>query len=332
MKYFEHFDVKSIDEAAQLLKKCESARIIAGGSDLIGGLKDDLWEQFPEQVVNLKTISGLKEITVEDGALHIGALVTLTEIERSDVVKSEWFALAEAARRTASPILRSIGTIAGNICQENRCWYYRYPNKLGGRVNCVRKTGKSCFAVLGDHRFHSIFGAVNKCIAVNPSDTAPALMVLDARVQTNKREIPIGGFFSASLGSGSTVLEHDEIVLKIIVPAAPKGRKSKFLKIAYRKSIDFAIVNCAVSLVLENSVVVDSRVCLNAVYNNPVRCEEVEALLKGKTLNEDLTKEAGELAVAKAKSLFQNIYKVQIAKTLVGDTLMACLKTVKNKE
>lgn len=324
MKRFNHYDAGSIKEAVKLLNESEGpAYVIAGGSDLMGCLKDNLWMEAPERVVNLKTIPGLKEITVKDGALHIGAMVTLTELAESDTVKEQWPGLAEAARRTASPLLRNMGTVAGNICQENRCWYYRYPDKIGGRIDCVRKGGKRCLAVPGDHRFHSIFGQIKKCIAVNPSDTAPAFVALNATIKTTKRDIPIDEFFSAEMGAQSTILDRDEIVIEIVVPATDPT--NAFRKIAYRKSIDFALVNCAASLTIEGGKVTAARICLNGVHNNPRRCETSEELLIGKELTEELAQEAGELAVAEAKPLFQNVYKVQMAKTIVADTLMDSL-------
>lgn len=325
MKRFDHFDATTVEEAVTLLNESEGpSYVIAGGSDLMGCLKDNLWMESPERIVNLKTIPGLKELRVDDDGLHIGAMVTLTEIAESDTVKEQWPGLAEAARRTGSPLLRNMGTIAGNICQENRCWYYRYPDKIGGRIDCVRKGGKRCLAVPGDHRFHSIFGQVKKCIAVNPSDTAPALIALEATIKTTKRDIPVDKFFSAEMGAQSTILDRDEIVTEIIIPTPKAGSSSAFEKIAYRKSIDFAIVNCTVSITIEDDMVTAARICLNGVHNNPRRCEPSEELLIGKKLTVALAQEAGELAVAEAKPLFQNIYKVQMAKTIVTDTLLEC--------
>ncbi|WP_421899388.1 FAD binding domain-containing protein [Maridesulfovibrio sp.] len=325
MRRFNHFDASSIEEAVSLLQEYKDASyVIAGGSDLMGCLKDNLWMEYPKAIINLKTIPGLNEINVEEDGLHIGPLVTLTELSECAPVKETWPGLAEAARRTASPLLRNMGTVAGNICQENRCWYYRYPDKIGGRIDCVRKGGKRCLAVPGDHRFHSIFGAVKKCIAVNPSDTAPAFVALDATIKTSKREIAIDEFFSAENGAGSTILEHDEIVTEIFVPRPQAGSASAFMKIAYRKSIDFAIVNCAASITVTDGKISAARICLNGVHNNPRRCETSEEALIGKLLSEELAAEAGELAVAEAKPLFQNIHKVQMSKTIVADTLMEC--------
>ena len=194
------------------------------------------------------------------------------------------------------------------------------------RSDCVRKGGKRCLAVPGDHRFHSIFGAVKKCIAVNPSDTAPAFVALDTTIKTTKRDIPIDDFFSAEIGAQSTVLDRDEIVIEIVVPRPEAGSISAFRKIAYRKSIDFALVNCAASVALVDGKIVSARICLNGVHNNPRRCETSEKALIGKELTKELAQEAGELAVAEAKPLLQNGFKVQLAKTIVSDTLMDCVR------
>ena len=142
----------------------------------------------------------------------------------------------------ATPHVRDMGTIGGNIAQLHRCWYFRKPEN---RFACIRKGGKQCFAMTGDNRYHSIFGAVNGCIAVHPSDIAPALIALNAKVVTDRRTIEAENFFDVKK-PGNTVLAADEIITEIQIPAPPAGAKSAFLKFAIRKSIDFPIVNCAV--------------------------------------------------------------------------------------
>lgn len=327
MRRFDHINATSIEQAVSLLQEAQGpAYAIAGGSDLMGAMKDNVWMQAPECIVNIKTIPDLSYIRVEKDGLHIGALTTLTEIAESAVIRQTWPALAEAARRTASPILRNIGTIAGNICQENRCWYYRYPDKLGGRIDCVRKGGKPCLAIPGDHRFHSIFGAVKKCVAVNPSDTAPALHVLQAVAVTTKRRIPMADFFSAEMGAGSTILDRDELVTEIVIPKPQADSYNAFDKIAYRKSIDFALVNCAISLDFNGKTVKKAHICLNGVYNIPWRCTAAEDLLQSQNLTADLAAEAGKQAVAGAKPLLQNGFKVAIASTMVTDMLLGCFE------
>jgi xanthine dehydrogenase YagS FAD-binding subunit len=325
MKQFKHIDAATVDEAVSSLNRYQGkSRVIAGGTDLLGGLKDAIWPQEPEVIVNLKTISGMQYLRKDADGLKIGALTSLTEIAESSLIRDKYTALHQAALRTASPLLRNLGTVAGNICQENRCWYYRYPKKLGGRIDCVRKGSEQCLAVTGDHRYHSIFGALNKCIAVNPSDTAPALVVLEAKIKTSKRLIAIEEFFSAKNGMKSTILDDDEIITEIQLPQAGARMKSAFKKMALRKTIDFAIVNCAVALTTASAKISSAKICLNAVHNNPYRCLAGEDVLVGKVLDDLNAEAAGAAAVLKAKPLKQNKYKVQMAKTLVRDTVMAC--------
>ena len=320
MKAFEHINAKSIDEASAILSG-GNAVVNAGGTDLVGALRFQILNDYPEKVVNLKSIPGLDYIKEESGVLKIGAMTRLEDIAASDVVKSKYSALAQAADRTASPHIREQGTIAGNICQMNRCWYFRKPDN---RFFCIRKGGNMCFAMAGDNRYHSIFGAVNACIAVNPSDTAPALVALNATIKTNKRDIPAEDFWAVAI-PGSTVLEEDEIVTEIQVPAPPSGAKSAFFKTAIRKSIDFPIVNCAA--MISGS---DARICLNAVYNKPYRATKGEDAIKGKTINEENADAAAEAALSEANGLPGRAdnpgtkYKIQIAKAMVKRSILAC--------
>ena len=330
MQAFDHIRATSVDDAVQALRTHKGkACIEAGGTDLIGCLKDRLWLEYPEAIINIKNVPSLKDVTEHEGGLRIGTLTTLTEVSESERVRAAYPGLAEAARRTASPLLRNMGTLGGNICQENRCWYYRYPNRLGGHIPCVRKGGTKCLAVPGDNRYHSIFGAVNKCIAVNPSDTAPALVALDAAIVTDRRVIPAETFFSAAHGKQSTVLETDEIVTAIDLPAHTRntdsdtGRSvSTFRKVAFRKSIDFALVNCAAWLRFEGDNVADARICLNGVYNCPVRATAAEEILKGGPLTADQVEAAADAALAGAKPLLANYFKVPMSHATLVDTLL----------
>jgi len=325
MQRFEHFNASTANEAVSILNEYgEHAKVIAGGTDLLGCLRDGIWPEPPRAIINLKTVSELNYIAEEDDGVRIGAVTTLAEVADSALIREKYASLGEAARRTASPLLRNIGTLAGNICQENRCWYYRYPNQLGGRIDCIRKGGKKCLAVQGDNRYHSIFGAVNKCIAVNPSDTAPALVALSARIETSQRVIDIDAFFTAKNGMKSTVLEEGEIVTAIFLPKADPGWRTAFKKIALRKTIDFSIVNCAVAVMMRDSSISAARICLNGVHNNPYRPLAAEEILIGRSLEDVAARAAGEEAIAHAKPLPMNRYKVQMAQELVVDTLLAC--------
>jgi xanthine dehydrogenase YagS FAD-binding subunit len=314
MKAFSHTNAKTLAEASAALVAGQ-AEIIAGGTDLIGRLKDNILPGYPTALINIKTIPGLDYIKEEGGVLKIGATTRLADIAAHPVIKLKYTALAQAAGRVATPHVRDMGTIGGNINQMHRCWYFRKPED---RFNdCVRKGGKTCYAVMGDHRYHSIFGMENKCFAVHPSDTAPALIALNATIVTTKRQIKAEEFWTVGYPQ-STVLAPGEIVTAIYVPAPPAGAKSAFVKFAIRKSIDFPIVNCAV-LVGGGA----PRIALNAVAPKPYRATKAEAAIAGKAINEETAEAAGAAAVEDTIPLNSNNYKVQIARTLVKRALLA---------
>lgn len=323
MKTFAHFNALTIDEAVTLLRRYGGkASVVAGGTDLLGKMKDRILPTYPEALVNLKTIPGLDFIKEESGKLRIGALTRLEDIAHDGTVKGGYTALAQAAHRTASPHLREMGTIGGNLCQDIRCWYYRNPNN---RFPCLRKGGGRCYALDGDTRYHSIFGGSVEegCIAVHPSDTAPALIALNGEVRTSKRTIGAEDFFQVGV-SKTTVLEGDEVVTEIQVPRPEAGTKSAFLKFALRKSIDFAIVDCAVMVTTKKGKVEAARICLNAVFVKPYRARKAEEAIVGKVLNEANAEAAGEAAVMGAAPRPDNGYMVQVAKVMVKRALLDC--------
>jgi len=317
MRKFTHIDAKTVVEAVAALAKGK-AMVNAGGTDLIGTLRFNVLpeDMYPETVVNIKTITpNLDYIKEEGGILKIGALTRLEDIAKSTTVKTKYAALAEAALKTASPHIREMGTIGGNICQFNRCWYFR---KEGNRFFCVRKGGGMCYATAGENRYHSIFGGVMACMAVNPSDTAPALVALNAKIVTSKKTIDAEKFWAVKV-PGSTVLDADEIVTEIQVPTPASGVKSAFIKFAIRKSIDFPVVNCAAAI---SST--DARICLNAVYNLPYRATKAEDAIKGKTIDEANAEAAGTAAVTGVMALTMNKWKIQVAKAMVKRAILAC--------
>jgi xanthine dehydrogenase YagS FAD-binding subunit len=314
MKAFNHTNAKTLLEAKTALAGGK-ATLIAGGTDLLGTLKDNVLPTSPATLVNIKTIKpSLDYIKEEAGVLKIGATTRLADIASHETVNKKYTAIAQAASRVATPHVRDMGTIGGNIAQLHRCWYFRKPEN---RFPCVRKGGTQCFAMMGDNRYHSIFGNVNKCIAVHPSDIAPALIALNASVVTTTRKINAENFFDVKF-PGNTVLLPGEFITEIQVPAPPAGAKSAFLKFAIRKSIDFPIVNCAV-MVGGGA----PRIALNAVAPKPYRAVKAEKAIAGKPINEANAEAAGAAAVEDAKPLAATKYKVQIAKTLVKRALLA---------
>jgi xanthine dehydrogenase YagS FAD-binding subunit len=321
MNKFIHLNATSVDEAVSILRRYGSrASLIAGGTDLLGKLKDEVMPSYPEAIVNLKSIPGLDFIRQEGTVLKIGALTRLADIAADPIIQNQYTALAKAAHRTASPHLREMGTLGGNLCQDIRCWYYRSPNN---RFPCLRKSGGLCYALEGDDRYHSIFGGSveDGCIAVHPSDTAPALIVLDARIQTSKRTIKACNFFSVD-ECKTTILDYDEIVTEIHVPLPP-GR-STFTKFSLRKAIDFPIVNGAAMIALSEDVVSAAHICLNAVYVVPYPVTLAEEVLVGKPLDEGNAQAAAEAAVLYAKPRHRNQFMVEVARALVKKMVLAC--------
>jgi len=326
MRKFKHINARTIEEAASSLRRYGNrACIIAGGTDLLGKMKDEILPRYPEALINIKTVPGLDSISEEDGIFRIGALATLEDIADDARIQSACTALAQAAGRTASPHLRTMGTLGGNICQDIRCWYYRNPNN---RFPCLRKGGGRCYAIDGDNRYHSIFGGSveDGCCAVHPSDTAPALVALSAEVATSKRVIKIEDFFRVDVEK-TTALDADEIVTEVRIPKPAEGSKSSFLKLAIRKSIDFPIVNCAAMVTGAEGTVETARICLNAVYVKPYRAVKAEAAVEGKSIDDDTAEAAGIAAVSDARPMKHNGYMVPIANALVRRSILACKTT-----
>jgi len=321
MRLFTHVNATTLEEAIAALRRYgKKASIIAGGTDLLGKMKDEILPTYPEAVVNVKSIPGLDVITLKGGMLTIGALTRLEDVATNETIQGDYRGLAEAARRTASTHLREMGTIGGNICQDIRCWYYRNPNN---RFPCLRKGGGRCYAIDGDNRYHSIFGGSVEqgCYAVHPSDTAPALIALDATIRTTKRTIRAEDFFYVA-PMKTTILDDDEIVIEIVIP--PSTGKSAFVKFALRKAIDFPIVNCAAMIATSGKKVVSARICLNAVYLKPYRVFAAEEIIVGKTITEANAEAAGAAGVAIAKPMTHNAYMVPVAKAMIKRAILGC--------
>ncbi len=317
MKKIAHIDATTVDEAVSALAQGK-AEIIAGGQDVLTMLKAMVSLNAPDTLVNIKTIPGLADLKEEGGMLKIGTLVTLTTLAESTLVQGNYAALAEAARRSCSPEIRNAGTIGGNISQKLRCWYYRAEFNA---FDCIRKNPSGiCYALIGDNRYNSIFGAVLGCVGVNPGDLAPALVVLDAKVVTTKNTTGYDAedFWSAENGEKTTVLDDDEIITEIQVPTPAAGTKSWTLKFAIRKSWDFPIVTAAAAISSS-----DARICLNAVHNNPRRVTAAEDVIRGQPITEANAEAAGVAAVDGTTALTDNKYMVQIAQTMVKRVLLA---------
>ena len=328
MKAFEWANPTTIAEAVQLLKSAsaatdvdEAARPIAGGQDLLTTMKD--YTTRPSRVVNLKNIRGLDQIQSNaKTGLTIGALVTLTQLEEHSVVRASFPGLAEAAHSVATPQIRNLGTVGGNLCQRPRCWYFRLEE-----VICLKKGGSECYAASGENKYHAILGGGPSYI-VHPSDLAPMLVALGASVSVvgadGKRVIPLDKFFTLPDQNirRENVLRNDEIITQIQVPASPVAAHSTYLKFRERESMDFAMASVAAAVQLSgNKSVAQARLVLGGVAPIPWRAPEAEQFLLGKSLNAEVLAEAARLALKGAQPLEKNGYKVPLAQTLVRRAL-----------
>jgi xanthine dehydrogenase YagS FAD-binding subunit len=323
MKSFEWTNPATINEAVRLLGASpstdvdEAPRPIAGGQDLLTTMKD--YTSRPARIVNLKSIPGLNKITVNARGLTIGALVTLTELEEHEGVRKNFPGLAEAAHSIATPQIRNLGTVGGNLCQRPRCWYFRLEE-----VNCLKKGGSECYAATGENKYNAIIAGGPSYI-VHPSDLAPMLLALGARVTAvgaqGRRVIPLDKFFTLPDQGNirrENVLKNDEIITEIYVPASPLASTSTYLKFKERESLDFALASVAAAVQLApNKTVRAARIVLGGVAPIPWRVPAAEKYLAGKQLNADVLAEAGKIALAEAKPLEKNAYKVPLTQTLV---------------
>jgi len=323
MKDFKHVNARTVDEAISLLKSCKGvANLIAGGTDLLGILKDRILPNYPDTIINLKTIQNLDYIMEDGECLKIGALVKLEDIAQSPLIRERYRILADAAKAVATPQIRNLGTIGGNLCQDVRCLYYRYPHQMGGRLLCKRKGSGPCFAVTGDNRYNAIMGGEG-CFAVCPSDMAVVFTALDADIKVagadGTKLIPIKDFYTNS----GNVLGATDIITECRIPFPSNNERSAFLKFRLRDSIDFAIVSVASSITITKGLCEEARIVLGAAAPVPMRVSEAEELIKGKAPTEEVAEQAACIAVEKANPLSMNAYKIQIAKNLVKQSILA---------
>ena len=317
---FSHIRPTSVREALAVLED-KDALIHAGGSDLIGCLRDGVFTT--DTLVSLGSIPELSGITASaDGGLKIGAMTTISEIADNEAIGSGYTALADAAKVVASPQLRNQGTIAGNLCQKPRCWYYR------GDFDCLRKGGEICYAYSGENQYHCIFGG-DMCYIVHPSDTAPALAALGAvcRVSspTASRSVAVDALHMppADDPQRETVLDDDEIITEIVIPRAPAGLRSSYRKVRSRASWDFAVAGVALALVFDGDTVRSAHVFLSGAAPVPWRSTAVEKAITGKALDSATIAAAAEASVAGAEPLSENGYKIELFKGLVTEQLEA---------
>lgn len=320
MRQFAYARPTSVEDAISLLGSDGTTRPLGGGTDLLTLMKADLLR--PDRLIDVKRLEDLPA-TIEATAdgLVIGARVTLSDLENHELVGQLYPALAEAAGLAATPQLRNMATVAGNLLQRPRCWYFR--NSL---FNCWLKGGDDCPARGGENQLHALF-ATGPCVAVHPSDLASALEALDATVQVRgtkgDRSIPTSEFFGQPKEDRrrETTLGEDELILSVTVPPSADGARNTYFKAMDRKVWAFALVGVAVSLHQEDGMIANAHVVLGGVAPIPWRCPEAERVLNGETPNPDLFARAADAALGDAAPLAHNGYKVPLAKGLINQAL-----------
>lgn len=321
---FSYVSAKSIKQAIDL-SQLSGTHVMAGGTDLLGCLRDGLLSA--SKIVSLSRLDVLHAIRKnEDGGAFIGAMTPLSEIAEDPTMIEQYGALAQAASEVASPQLRNQGTLGGNICQKPRCWYYR------GEFHCLRKGGNACFAETGENQYHAIFGGED-CHYVHPSDTAPALVALGAEVfisgPNGKRRVPAERFFLLPSQDmlRETVLEPGEIVVGVGLPPVPEGFKSRYRKARARRSWDFALAGVALACTMDGDRVVSGRVVFSGVAPIPWRAKLVESAIAGEHLNQAVIHRAMDAAVFGAKPLGKNAYKLKLLQGLLQEQLLEISKS-----
>ncbi len=317
MANFELYQPTTMDSALNLMRRYgDSGWVLAGGQDSFDWFKDRA--KNPSAVIDINGIDALHGIRETGDGIEIGALTTLTEIETSVPIKAQYSVLADAARHVASPQIRNVGTIGGNVCQDARCWYYRYG------LDCYRAGGNTCYADTpeGIDREHCLFDA-DRCIAVSPSDTAPALIVLDARMVVvngdGEREVRAEDFF---IGpdvdiTRMTILRTGDLLKSIVVPNTWAGARFYFEKVADRNTWDFALVNIASAMRVRNNTIADIRMACGGVACVPRRLTVVEEVVAGSPQDGASADLAASAASRGATPLNYNGFKIPLMESLV---------------
>jgi xanthine dehydrogenase YagS FAD-binding subunit len=323
MKAFTNANPRDLPQAVKLIDQAHAAgneaAIAGGGSDLLGMVKERL--VTPDVIVHLKSIKGLDQVAQAGGGARIGGLITLDSLSSHALIRKQYAVLAEAAETVATPQIRNVGTLAGNVCQRPWCWYFR------NGFPCYKAGGNQCFSITGENQFHAIFGGGPSFI-VHPSDTAPALVALDAKFRitgpSGERTLSAADFFVLPKQNAAreNALANNEVLAAVEVPAPRTGSRSTYHKIMDREAWTHAVVSAAVVLEMDKDTCRSARIVLGGVAPIPWRVEGAERLLAGQRITPELAARVGEAAVAGATPLGKNAYKVPLTKNVVARTVL----------
>jgi xanthine dehydrogenase YagS FAD-binding subunit len=322
MKNFEYYRPKTAAQAVALLDdKWGTAELLAGGTDLLDLQKEYIAQ--PDKVVSLRDLDGdYGKIFGDEHVFLIGAQATLAEIAANPTVRKNYPALATAAGDIGGPQIRNMGTLGGNLCQRNRCWYFR-----DEPTQCLLKGGDKCFAIDGENRYHAIFTQGHKCVIVNPSTLAPVLIALGASAEVlgpkGKRTIKLADFFHApsSANEREHVLKPNEMILSVNLPAKAPPKNASY-EVRHKQSYDWPLVQAAVAFKYEDNKATDVRIALGHVAPTPHVAEAAAKALEGKEVTEATASAAGEAAAQGAMPLSQNAYKVKLVAVAVKRALL----------
>jgi xanthine dehydrogenase YagS FAD-binding subunit len=332
MNKFSWYDAKSVEDAlgqvtatvSQAMRSktpATTAVFKSGGIDLLDLMKEGLAQ--PGKVINISNIKGLDQITLDaKTGLRIGANATLASVEKNELIQKNYLALHQAVAHAATPQLRNVSTLGGNIAQRTRCWYFRSANH-----DCFRKGGGICFARIGENEFHSIMknGA---CASVHASSVSTALMAFGAKVEITslkgKREVPMDEFFvlPGDDSSRETVLEASDLITAVLLPPVNNNTKSYYIKQGYKESHDWAVADVAVVMEMNGKTCKNATVVLGAAAPVPLKSKTAADALKGKTISEEVAAAAGEASMQGATPLAKNEYKVPLFKAIVKRAVM----------
>lgn len=329
MKSFELYDAATVQDAVGMLSKYgPTAKVVAGGTDLVSGIMKD-WVQgkgmaLPDKLIDVTAIPEMVGINIASGRATIGAATTLSSIAESNDIAKNWSVLAQALSTIASPEIRNLGTLGGNLNQRPRCWYFR-----GENFDCYKKGGDFCFAVTGDNRYHAIVGG-ELCYIVHPSDSATALLALNASATVagsgGTRTVAFDNFFSGPREDvlRENVLKSDELLVNVTIPALAANTKTAWAKLKFRQVYDFALVSVAAVITQDNGVWKDGRIVLGGVSPVPYRAKVVEQALAGKNIKDNIKAAAAAIKTV-ARPMSANAYKVDVATALIEKTVLSML-------
>ena len=311
MRTFKMAEPRTVEELAALLTEAtEPVALMAGGTDLLDGLKSGV--VATDLVVDMDKIAGLRGMAPEKGGLRIGAMTRVVELAEDAAVARDFPSLKQAALALATPQLRNAGTVGGNLCQRPRCWYYRDPD-----VVCRKKGGFNCFAFQGRNKYHCIFGG-GACYIVYPSDLAPALISLGAQatIATAKGDkvLPLEAFYAGPEVdvTRENVLAKGQFLKSVWLPGPKAGQKAAYVKLKERETWDFALVSAAVAGVVEGGAFKEIAVVMGGVAPVPWRLRKAEDALRGKPVSEALVRQAADEALKDAAPLRENGYKAEL--------------------